>query len=98
MKKYFTLDDWITLLQKSGKEGGRIFSPEILRTLSGLNMVAVKKAIQRLGAKGYLVKLKGKYYGYRSMNITGNLRAIYKFRNEYDCIFVTIDTHSNLYS
>jgi len=42
--------------------------------------------------------LKGKYNGYRSINITGDLRAIYKFINEYDCIFVTIDTHSNLYS
>ena len=41
---------------------------------------------------------KGKYNGYRSINITGDLRAIYKFINEYDCIFVTIDTHSNLYS
>jgi len=42
--------------------------------------------------------LKGKYKSYRSINITGNLRAIYKFINRQECIFVTIDTHSNLYS
>lgn len=42
--------------------------------------------------------LKGKYKSYRSINITGDLRAIYKFVNEQECIFVTIDTHSNLYS
>ena len=42
--------------------------------------------------------LKGKHQGYRSINITGDLSAIYKFINEYNCIFVTIDTHSNLYS
>ena len=41
--------------------------------------------------------LKGKYVGYRSINITGNLRAIYKFISEHECIFVIIDTHSNLY-
>lgn len=42
--------------------------------------------------------LKGKYTSYRSINITGDLRAVYKFINEQECIFVAIDTHSNLYS
>ncbi|OGZ18298.1 MAG: hypothetical protein A2V72_00835 [Candidatus Nealsonbacteria bacterium RBG_13_37_56] len=42
--------------------------------------------------------LKGKYNGYRSINITGDLRAVYKFISEQECIFVVIDTHSNLYS
>jgi len=42
--------------------------------------------------------LRGKYTGYRSINITGNLRAVYKFINEQECIFVAVDTHSNLYS
>lgn len=40
--------------------------------------------------------LKGKYSGYRSINITGDLRAIYKRIGE-NIIFVTIDSHSNLY-
>lgn len=41
--------------------------------------------------------LKGKYLDYRSINITGDLRAIYKSVNENECIFVALDTHSNLY-
>lgn len=42
--------------------------------------------------------LKGKYLGYRSINITGDLRAIYKSISPEECVFVIIDTHSNLYS
>ncbi len=42
--------------------------------------------------------LKGKYLDYRSINITGDLRAIYKYISEDECIFVAVDTHSNLYS
>ncbi|MBI3442983.1 MAG: type II toxin-antitoxin system mRNA interferase toxin, RelE/StbE family [Candidatus Sungbacteria bacterium] len=41
--------------------------------------------------------LKGKYLDYRSINITGDLRAIYKSVSEDECIFVALDTHSNLY-
>lgn len=41
--------------------------------------------------------LRGKYTDYRSINITGDLRAIYKFDNKDQCIFVAVDTHSNLY-
>lgn len=40
--------------------------------------------------------LKGKYSGYRSINITGDLRALYKISGE-DVTFVAIDSHSNLY-
>lgn len=41
--------------------------------------------------------LKGKYRGYRSINITGDLRAIYKFVSQREFVFVAIDTHGNLY-
>lgn len=41
-------------------------------------------------------QLKGKYLGHRSINITGDLRVIYKRDRNY-VIFVTIDSHSNLY-
>lgn len=40
--------------------------------------------------------LRGKYQGYRSINVTGDLRAIFK-REGDNVIFVAIDTHSNLY-
>ena len=40
--------------------------------------------------------LKGKYQGYRSINVTGDLRAIYK-RETNVAIFVIIGSHSRLY-
>lgn len=42
--------------------------------------------------------LKGKYLNYRSINITGDLRAVYKYIDENECIFVVLGTHSQLYS
>lgn len=42
--------------------------------------------------------LKGKYEDYRSINISGDLRAIYKYINDDECVFVEIGTHSELYS
>ena len=41
--------------------------------------------------------LSGKYRGYRSINITGDLRAIYKMEDDDNALFVKIDSHSNLY-
>lgn len=40
--------------------------------------------------------LIGKYLGYRSINVTGDLRAIFK-KNGDTAIFTDIDSHSNLY-
>ena len=40
--------------------------------------------------------LKGKFLGYRSMNVTGDIRAIFKITGD-EVIFVAIDSHSNLY-
>ena len=40
--------------------------------------------------------LTGKYKGYRTINITGDLRLLYRIEGEV-IIFVTIDSHSNLY-
>lgn len=40
--------------------------------------------------------LTGKYLGYRSINIKGDLRAIFK-KNDDIVIFTVIDSHSNLY-
>lgn len=41
--------------------------------------------------------LAGKYLGYRSINISGDLRALYRKEGDI-AIFVVIDSHSNLYS
>lgn len=40
--------------------------------------------------------LKGKYQGYRSINITGDIRVIYINSSE-DAVFVKIGSHSKLY-
>ena len=41
--------------------------------------------------------LKGKYLGYRSINITGDLRVIFFKIHDDEVTFVEIDSHSNLY-
>ena len=41
--------------------------------------------------------LEGKYKGYRSINIGGDLRVVYKVVADDIALLVTIDTHSNLY-
>jgi len=41
--------------------------------------------------------LAGKYLGYRSINVTGNFRAIYRLLENNVAHFVALDTHSNLY-
>lgn len=40
--------------------------------------------------------LKGKWMGYRSINVSGDIRAIFK-RDLKSALFVAIDSHSNLY-
>ena len=41
--------------------------------------------------------LKGRYAGLRSINITGDYRAIYQPTRTNIALFLYIDTHSNLY-
>lgn len=41
--------------------------------------------------------LRGKYKGYRSINVTGDVRAIYKEYQEDAFLFVAIDAHNKLY-
>ena len=42
--------------------------------------------------------LRGAYAGYRSVNVGGDLRAIYKLAADDLALFVTIGTHNDLYS
>ena len=41
--------------------------------------------------------LKGKWYGYRSINISGDIRAVYKLNDDEEVIFIAIGSHSHLY-
>ena len=43
-------------------------------------------------------QLKGKYTDYRSISVSGDLRAIFKMFSETEYIFVAVGSHSNLYS
>lgn len=43
-------------------------------------------------------KLHGEYLGYRSIKITGDIRAIYRIISEDNYYFYKIGTHSELYS
>ncbi len=43
--------------------------------------------------------LQGKYKNYRSINISGDVRAIYKMSDDSDeAVFVLLGNHNNLYS
>ena len=42
--------------------------------------------------------LTGRWTGYRSIDVTGDYRAIYLPVNDNLAKFYTVDTHSNLYS
>ena len=42
--------------------------------------------------------LKGEYSNFRSINIDGDLRAIYYMSMDDIAIFTNLDSHSNLYS
>ena len=41
--------------------------------------------------------LKGKYISYRSIDVQGDLRALYYIQNDKIIIFALIGTHSQLY-
>ena len=41
--------------------------------------------------------LKGSYAGYWSMNVNGDIRALYTIRGEEIILFALIGTHSELY-
>lgn len=42
--------------------------------------------------------LKGKYLGYRSIDVTGDIRALYTTQGDTIIIFGFIGTHSQLYN
>lgn len=42
--------------------------------------------------------LKGKYLGLLSMNVTGDIRAVFEYKNSTVLLFHDIGSHSELYS
>ena len=41
--------------------------------------------------------LRGAFTGYRSINVSGDLRAIYRIESNDIALFTDIDNHANLY-
>jgi addiction module RelE/StbE family toxin len=63
---------------------------------------AFKKRIEVFKANPFDISLrnhalKGKYLGYRSIDITGDVRVLYTVRGDTIIIFAFIGTHSQLY-
>ena len=42
--------------------------------------------------------LQGKYHGYKSFNVTADIRVVYKEVNDHTVLFIEIGSHSELYS
>ena len=45
----------------------------------------------------HIHKLRGRYNGLHSMNVTGDVRALFDVSYKNSVLFVTIGTHSTLY-
>jgi len=74
-----------------------------LRKLSVERQVAVKERLLLFEQKPFIATLnnhalKGKYEGYRSINITGDIRAIFIVLDKNLVEFVYIGSHSQLYN
>lgn len=64
--------------------------------------IAFKQRVEVFKANPFDTKLrnhalKGKYLGYRSIDITGDVRALYIIQGDTIIIFGFIGTHSRLY-
>lgn len=57
MKKYFTIDRWVNILQKTGKEDGGLMPLSTLSKLSGLEGHSLRKALLRAEEKGLVEKV-----------------------------------------
>ncbi|PIS08011.1 hypothetical protein COT78_00475 [Candidatus Berkelbacteria bacterium CG10_big_fil_rev_8_21_14_0_10_43_13] len=75
------------------------------KALDRLNAKIKKTAIKRLmifSEDPYQIRLNnhslsGKWSGRRSINVSGDFRAIYQEVSEDEAVFVAIGTHSQLY-
>ena len=83
-----------------------VFSKQFDKSFSKLPKKVQIKAIERVGIfinnpfEGILNNhsLAGEWSGCRSINITGDIRAVYKLESKNLAKFVEIGSHSKLYS
>ena len=69
--------------------------PEKIRKLVDTKLMVFSKDAFNASLNNH--PLLGKYKGYRSINITGDYRAVYKELREEEVIFVKVGTHSERY-
>ena len=82
-----------------------IFHRDFRKEYKKLNSSEQKRVIERLAlfredSSNPILnshKLRGKYEGLSSINITGDLRAFYQHVKKDVALFILVDTHSNLY-
>ena len=82
-----------------------LFHKKFKKDFSRLDLqirIAFEKRLQIFSANPYHIELsnhplKGKFQGYRSINISGDFRAVYKENSETEVMFTSIGTHSQLY-
>jgi len=72
------------------------------RGLDGKIKKAFRGRLELFFKNQYNVKLsnhplRGRWHGYRSINITGDFRAVYKAQDDDTAIFIACGTHSKLY-
>ena len=93
-------------LPRSNQSGPTIgFSKKFIKSLSRLPAKDQQRFKGRLGLfvadhnhpALRLHPLKGKYSSHYSINITGDLRAIFKYQPDGSILFSFIGTHSQLY-
>ena len=61
-KRYLLLSDWLRILQRASREGGKVFSLESLRRVSGLSGASLRKALSRLRKKGVITHVGPRLY------------------------------------
>ena len=77
------------------------FSKQFIK-LSQKEKIKLEERLSMFVKEPYSVELNnhalhGKCEGFRSINIYGNLRALYRVLNDTDIIFIWIDDHGGLY-
>ncbi|MFQ5340874.1 MAG: hypothetical protein ACE5F6_04925 [Anaerolineae bacterium] len=65
MSTYYTADRWIALLQDLAHQGQDFLTLPALQRLTGLGHAATRKAVHRLGKKGYLTRVGRQLYANR---------------------------------
>lgn len=82
------------IFQKSFEKRYKKLPDKVKQKVKEKNLLFAKDPFDSILGNHALV---GKYSGYRSINVTGDFRIVYKMLNDDIALFVDIGTHSQLY-